>query len=131
MPADREACACGLCGKDDYSIIYPSTVGDRGLECAPEEFACTSLAHRRHHRIVRCNNCSLIYSNPRDPSTAVESAYSEVVDDCYLEERQGRVYTFRRCCKRVEDVVPNKGSLLDVGCNMGVFLNVARSAAGR
>jgi len=54
--------------------------------------------------------------------------YKDVVDELYVEEREGRVLTFRRHLRPLQRIVgPANGSrLLDVGCHIGVFVDVAQ-----
>jgi 2-polyprenyl-3-methyl-5-hydroxy-6-metoxy-1,4-benzoquinol methylase len=54
-------------------------------------------------------------------------AYAAVVDQTYVEEREGRVLTFRRHLEPLERLTgpANGRRLLDVGCHIGVFLEIA------
>jgi len=54
--------------------------------------------------------------------------YEMAVDKTYLEEREGRVLTFRRNLQPLTKMMPAPGNcrLLDVGCHIGVFLEIAR-----
>ena len=76
-------------------------------------------------RIVRCDNCGMIYINPVSDEMASGRFYDEAGTDYYLSpdklesdyadvrfERELRL--FRRHCPG--------GSVLDVGCSSGAFL---------
>ena len=124
----EEYVACNLCGSTDSKVLYPSTLSndlDRGNV---ERFRCTSAGYGKHNTIVKCQNCGLVYVNPHRETSAILHDYEEVVDELYLEEREGRVLTFRRNLRPLEELMPpDKGRrLLDVGCHIGVFLEIAQ-----
>src|SRR5205814_3600867 len=54
-------------------------------------------------------------------------AYDGVVDQRYVEERSGRIETFSRDLAAVQRH-ERSGNLLDVGCHLGMFLEVAKEA---
>lgn len=127
--ASMEYVACNLCGSRDNKVLYPSTLPD-GLGCggSVERFRCTSSGYGKHGPIVKCQNCGLIYVNPHRQANAILHDYEEVVDHLYLEEREGRVLTFRRNLQPLEELVPPERGrrLLDVGCYIGVFVEIAQ-----
>jgi 2-polyprenyl-3-methyl-5-hydroxy-6-metoxy-1,4-benzoquinol methylase len=123
--AQREWVPCNLCGGVDATLLYPGTVDEAGDGLDTQEvFACTSSLYGRYGPVVRCRQCGLVYQNPRVASARVETAYEDVADRRYLEEREGRVYTFSRALGELERYA-DRGRLLDVGCHVGVFLEVA------
>jgi 2-polyprenyl-3-methyl-5-hydroxy-6-metoxy-1,4-benzoquinol methylase len=117
---------CNLCGADATSVRYPSTIdGQAGGEWGA--YACTHSGYGRHHTIVQCRECGLVYTNPRlDPHDIVDT-YESVEDPLYLEERGGRVLTFEHHLKPLERIagLPDGRPLLDVGCYTGVFVEIA------
>jgi 2-polyprenyl-3-methyl-5-hydroxy-6-metoxy-1,4-benzoquinol methylase len=61
------------------------------------------------------------------PPSEIIQAYEAVVDERYEQERIGRVHTFGRDLTELERyVLP--GRVLDVGCHIGLFLEVAQSS---
>jgi len=114
---------CNLCGKDAYDVLYQSTLIEREALSA-RDLSCSNLGHGRHHRIVRCKKCGLIYSNPRDSTGLIDDSYVQVKDEQYLKFSEARVITFRKALKHVEELKSGK-SLLDVGCHAGVFMKTA------
>jgi 2-polyprenyl-3-methyl-5-hydroxy-6-metoxy-1,4-benzoquinol methylase len=81
-----------------------------------------------HPPIVRCRKCGLVYANPRINTQLIEENYAAVDDPVYVEERDGRVITFRKNFLPLEALVATKmpGKLLDVGCHIGVMLEIAK-----
>ena len=122
-----EYVACNLCGSTETKIIYPGTIPARSQPQDMEAYRCTSSGYGRHHAIVRCRQCGLIYSNPRWDDSELMDSYEAVQDPLYLQEREGRVLTFKRHLRPLERITgpANGRKLLDVGCYIGVFLEIA------
>jgi len=110
--AEVEACPCPLCGQDDFTRIY---------------------TERGHLGIVRCNRCTLIYTNPR-AKNASENYFGNI--DLFYEEarlifkgkavhHRDRNYAYE--LRQIKRLKPS-GKLLDIGSNMGFFLRKAREA---
>lgn len=123
-----EDVACNLCGERNARVLYPSTLGTDHSRPDTTHFRCTTATYGVHSTIVKCNNCGLVYANPRLDSTAIDDSYSQVDDPVYIEEREGRVLTFRRNLRPLEQMVagPPPHRLLDVGCHIGVMLEIAQ-----
>lgn len=117
---------CNLCGADDTFVRYPSTLHSSN-EGEAAAFACTSNGYGRHHTIVQCRRCGLVYTNPRLDGDQISSNYIVVEDQLYLEERAGRVLTFEHHLRPMERLTgkPNGRRLLDVGCHIGIFVEIA------
>ena len=122
-----EYVACNLCGSNRTRLIFPSTLPDRAQPQDMEAFRCTSSGYGRHHAIVQCCDCGLVYSNPRWDDSELMNSYEAVQDPLYLQEREGRVLTFERHLRPLEKITgpANGRKLLDVGCYIGVFLEIA------
>jgi 2-polyprenyl-3-methyl-5-hydroxy-6-metoxy-1,4-benzoquinol methylase len=120
------AVPCPLCGADDYEVRLEDRLHGVDVD-ANVHYTSTSSAYGEHGRIVRCRSCSLVYMNPRPHHQDVQANYSSVEDARYLEEEQGRVETFGESVDHIQRFV-STGTLLDVGCHVGTFLEVA---AGR
>ncbi|MBI3456122.1 MAG: class I SAM-dependent methyltransferase [Candidatus Rokubacteria bacterium] len=117
------AVSCPLCGGSESEAVLV----DRGRspEIVPDAMACTSMDHGHFGRIGRCVGCGLMFRNPREDDETILSFYQKVEDELYLEHEEGRRDTFRRALDKLESVVGVRGSLLDVGCYTGAFLDVA------
>ena len=118
---------CSLCGSDDTIVRYPSTLDNTSDKGQWAAYACTYSGYGRHHTIVQCQKCGLVYTNPRLDQHDIINTYQAVQDPLYLEERAGRVLTFERHLKPLERITgpPVGRSLLDVGCHVGVFVEIA------
>jgi 2-polyprenyl-3-methyl-5-hydroxy-6-metoxy-1,4-benzoquinol methylase len=125
-PPRAEYVRCPLCDADDAVELIASTLKpDQTSSWAP--YACTSSGYGRHGPIVRCQQCGLVYANPRPPVSDVMEKYEAVEDPLYVAERDGRILTFEHHLKPMERVTgPAEGrSLLDVGAYTGVFVQIA------
>jgi 2-polyprenyl-3-methyl-5-hydroxy-6-metoxy-1,4-benzoquinol methylase len=129
--ADGKACLmehvrCNLCGVDDAVVRYPSTT-HRERSSDWRAFRCTYNGYGRHHTIVQCQHCGLVYTDPRPDVHDIIETYQAVEDPLYVEERGGRVLTFEHHLKPLEQLTgrPSGRALLDVGCYTGVFVEIA------
>jgi SAM-dependent methyltransferase len=116
--------ACALCHYGRQTLVYPAnTRGDLRIE----DFGCTSDALAQHDDIVQCLRCGMVSSIPLLDPKAILDGYSRVADENYLSEEAGR----RELFEWVLDVTssyPVRGqSLLELGANVGLLLDVARS----
>jgi 2-polyprenyl-3-methyl-5-hydroxy-6-metoxy-1,4-benzoquinol methylase len=126
-----EHVTCNLCGADDFRIRYPSTMlQENGHPADPEHFRCTTLSYGQHYRIVQCNQCGLVYTNPRRRPGDILQDYETVIDERYIAEREARIETFRRNIRPLEALVPDRDGhrLLDIGAHVGVFVQVAQES---
>lgn len=116
--------SCEICKSDNYDILYSGR--KEHVKAFPaNDFSCTSLTQGIFGQIVKCRTCGLVYRNPRESNKEIEQQYRNVVDEVYLEEIQGREKTFKKCLSDMERF-KSKGKLLDIGCYIGIFLNLAR-----
>lgn len=129
-PGPLASVGCSLCGARDYKVRFPATLpGD----VAPDDLAlyrCSSGGYGLHHPIVQCRRCGFIFASPRREGHTLLDCYEAVSDPLYLEERAGRVLTFRRHLEPLTALTgpPAGRRLLDVGCYTGVFVEIASTA---
>ena len=121
---------CNLCGSNDSVLLYPSTI-DPAVQIEDySAFRCTSTGYGKHHAIVKCTRCGLVFANPRNNGHEVLEKYAKVEDPLYFEERQGRVITFEKHLRPLHQLVgaPDGRKLLDVGAHIGIFVEIANKA---
>jgi SAM-dependent methyltransferase len=97
---------CDLCGHDE-----------------PELFL-----EKDGFKIVRCKNCSLVYVNPRLSQDTLCDLYNENVISpfqYYLDTKSEDERTFSERLDQIEEHA-DVGKILDVGCSIGTFSNVAK-----
>ncbi len=112
---------CRLCGADDYRMLYLSTVDESTLG-DPALFR-QSDANSQSCQIVRCNQCGLAYTNPREPLQLINRIYSSVEDEDYLGQKAWKLAASHWNLAQLEKHIRG-GRLLDVGCGHGFFLSL-------
>lgn len=124
-PTDRyESVPCDLCGTDAHRLVFP---GQNGRGAVPETFR-SSGDEKLSDPLVACENCGLLYVNPRLRSDLILQGYREAVDERFVGQAAARERTFRRVLRWIEtrQSIPHRGRLLDIGTAGGSFLAVAR-----
>jgi len=114
---------CNLCGSSRTKVVYPSTIQSHPndqLKCE-----CTNAGHGSYYQLVQCEECGLNFSSPRPSKEVLETGYSEVKDEKYEKEKEGRIKTFQRNLRNISKY-KSIGKILDVGCSLGVFLSEAK-----
>lgn len=119
-----ESVSCNLCGSSGSTVLYESPLGLSDPEGVADFMASTDRFDR-YGRIVRCQGCGLVYTNPRPPSAEIARGYSEAVDRDYAIEDSSRSINAHLALHTIKRFV-GSGRLLDVGCSTGYFLNAAR-----
>jgi 2-polyprenyl-3-methyl-5-hydroxy-6-metoxy-1,4-benzoquinol methylase len=115
---------CLLCGADEQQLLYPASVSKKALA---GEFRCTSDALSKHDDILVCPNCGMVSSHPTLATEEILERYSEVVDEDYFSEEQARRELFNWVLDVMSGYVVRGDRLLEVGSNVGLFLDTART----
>jgi 2-polyprenyl-3-methyl-5-hydroxy-6-metoxy-1,4-benzoquinol methylase len=122
---------CPLCGAAEFRLRYPANVdaaaSSKG-EMDPGHYRCTSHELGQHGDIVQCQQCGMVYNNPRPQPETLLQVYEKVEDPLYREESAARELTFQRSLNLLHRFRQPPGKLLDVGCYTGVFMKVAAAA---
>jgi len=114
MPQEVElhSTTCPICGTDDRAtVLYPANFDFAAFN--PAIYSARRLPDRVHYRIVRCNTCGLVRSDPVADPQLLAQLYARSTFDYELE---------------VEDLSRTYGrylSRLEIGCGNGFFLEEA------
>ncbi len=122
-----EEIPCNLCGSSETVEVFSSTLPEDLSLALTKRFAPADHASG-NDRIVRCVRCGLAFASPRMKTEYIWSGYSEADDTRYATQGKDRLATFSRAVKKIEQYLPQKGKMLDVGCAAGFFLKVAHDA---
>jgi SAM-dependent methyltransferase len=86
-----------------------------------------------HYRLVQCQQCQLIYQNPRPTLEELPSHYPDDYVPYARGEQQlsrwkqwNQQYEMRRRTSRIGRYQPQTGTLLDIGCATGSFIVAMR-----
>lgn len=112
-----EQVPCNLCGSTNFKTLF-------------KRFDSATF-FRRHHaytgafNVVQCNECGMVFVNPRpkikDMFRFYESSYYDDMLDPKLQERR-----YKEELKYISGIP--RGRLLDVGCSTGAFMKIAQGA---
>ena len=107
---------CNLCGADDFTVVFPK-------------------GYAQLHRIVRCNQCSLMYANPQELVDADEFAKQDELPPesdpsfaQYLRKQHVQLPDNLRVLQKLNGFMPQRGKLLEIGSFLGTFANEIRAA---
>lgn len=120
-----ETVNCNLCNHDEARLFY---------ELPDWQINRPGIVAR----LVKCQNCGLIYQNPRPTEAEIDQLYPPEYENFTVDEDQKKSSRLMRQVmqyginKRRRAVLREKtgGSLLDVGCATGIFLETMRAAQG-
>lgn len=121
---ELHATRCAICETEGNSTeLYPANFEPDSF--TPEVFSARRLPDRIHYRLVKCNHCGLVRSDPMADPMIIERLYHQSSFD-YGREVEGLAHTYGTYLERLEGYGVNKGSILEIGCGNGFFLNEAR-----
>src|SRR5205823_4220799 len=84
-------------------------------------FSARRLPDGIHYRVVRCNSCGLVRSDPVAPEELLEQLYSES-SFSYDAHVDSLIRTYGRYLARLDSFGAAKNDLLEIGCGNGFFL---------
>lgn len=114
---------CAICRTEGNAAeLYPANFDLSDFN--PEIFSARRLPDRIHYRMVKCNACGLVRSDPiADPATLGELYRQSTFD--YGAEVTNLRRTYGRYLDQLEAFGVRKVSLLESGCGNGFFLEEA------
>lgn len=108
---------CILCEGKNVNIVYKSANNPN----QNRNYLCTDINNSYFGTIVKCQNCGLIYTDPRPSPSILQKKYTNFADPDYLKEQKARLLTFKKDLLYCQKFVQG-GKLLDVGCLCGLSL---------
>jgi 2-polyprenyl-3-methyl-5-hydroxy-6-metoxy-1,4-benzoquinol methylase len=119
----RVARPCVVCGAPEQILLYPANASGQAL---PSEFRCTSGVLAQHDDILECPRCGMVSSSPALAGKEILERYAEVVDEDYFSEEDARRELFDWVLRVMSGYAVRGDRLLEVGSNVGLFLDTAR-----
>jgi 2-polyprenyl-3-methyl-5-hydroxy-6-metoxy-1,4-benzoquinol methylase len=118
---------CAICEtKDNFTELYQANFAPNDF--TPEIFSARRLPDKIHYRIVQCNNCGLVRSNPVIDSQILTSLYSKSTQTYDSEIKNLTRTYFKYIEKAINFLEINNlasASLLEIGCGSGFLLEKA------
>ncbi len=117
------ATRCAICGTSGDAIeLFPSTITSDSFSVS--HFSARRLPDRVHYRMVRCNRCGLVRSDPAADPASVAGLYQRSTFD-YAAEVPNLRRTYGSYLARLDRAGAQRDGLLEVGCSNGFFLEEA------
>jgi 2-polyprenyl-3-methyl-5-hydroxy-6-metoxy-1,4-benzoquinol methylase len=112
---------CAICGHSERKVVYASTIGTAHVENGHID------PYSAHYQINRCRQCDLVYSSPIFDGEEVQALYTESAHTNILPGEEENVRrTMGLYYKMARGALPGRDRMLDVGCDIGLLLDVAR-----
>ena len=119
---------CVVCGGEQQVLLYPANAAG---EAPATEYSCTSGALSQHDDILECPRCGMVSSRPTLAGDEILDRYADVVDENYLGEEEGRRELFEWVLRVMGGYLVRGNRLLEIGSNVGLFLDTAGKAGWR
>ncbi len=114
---------CPLCDSDKIGIFKKGTINTENI--STDDFKITDSTYGSVWDFSKCSSCSFVFSNPRIDEKSLIEFYSELEDNEYTDEWEGREKNFRTIIKRLGKLEVPGNKLLDIGAASGIFVRLA------
>ena len=115
--------SCPICSsKNRAQQICPANFQAKDLN--PSIFSARRIPDGLHHRLVLCQSCGLVRADPVISPDLLTRLYRESNFN-YSEETANLQKTYGRYLARLRRFRPPAGTLLEIGCGNGFFLETA------
>jgi len=114
--------SCPVCGSNNYTVTYTPKVE---ILDPPSLYGAASGV-RGTQTLVTCNDCALLYENPRYSEDVILSGYRAAKEHGHDSQHELRMASFFSALKSLSSHLPPPGStVLDIGTAGGAFLDAA------
>ena len=124
-----EAVRCPNCRSVAYHTIVPACYPSNLSRSELLKIYSASSNHVLFDAMVRCDDCSLVYLNPRIRADLIIKGYSDAADPTFIFQNKERIATFKKSLRQLErrhGISPKTVKrVLDVGCAGGAFPKAA------
>jgi len=124
-----ETIGCPNCSSAAYHTIHPAKYPTNLSRSEILKIYSASSSHILFDATVRCDDCLLVYLNPRIRKNLIIEGYSDAADPTFIAQNDERIATFKKSLLRLESahkISPKSVKcVLDVGCAGGAFPKAA------
>jgi 2-polyprenyl-3-methyl-5-hydroxy-6-metoxy-1,4-benzoquinol methylase len=124
-----EAVRCPNCLSESYQTIVTAGYPTNPSRSELLKIYSASSSHVLFDAMVRCDECSLVYLNPRIRADLIIKGYSDAADPTFISQNNERIATFKKSLHRLgrrHGISPQTvNRVLDVGCAGGAFPKAA------
>jgi SAM-dependent methyltransferase len=114
---------CAICGTEGNATeLYPANLASTAFN--PAVFSARRLPDRVHYRMVKCDTCGLVRSDPVVAPEVMARLYAQS-SFSYDDELTNLRHTYGRYLAKLGGYDVRKGALLEIGCGNGYFLEEA------
>ena len=114
---------CAVCGTEGNSTeLYPANFDLRAFNAIV--FSARRSPDGIHYRMVKCNTCGLVRSDPLADPQVLKQLYARSHFD-YSDEVPNLKLTYSHYLRNLADYGVKKAALLEIGCGNGFFLEEA------
>lgn len=109
-----------MCGqKQQVRVLYEATFNKKDL--SEKTYSARRLPDKIHHRILRCERCSLVFSSPIFPAEKLSKFYKKSLCN-YKDQIPYLIKTYFKIVEQIKKNLPKNPKVLEVGCGNGFFL---------
>lgn len=114
---------CPVCGSSRFAVIIEPWID----ETDPAKLYGAASGIPGTQRLVKCDDCRMIYENPRYDAETIVKGYMASQESEHDSQFPMRVHSFFRTLKKHAKHLPPPGSkILDIGTAGGAFLDAAK-----
>ncbi len=118
-----ECLFCGKLGKDLQTEVFTSTFCESDI--SEELFKARGRPSGIHYRVVRCQKCGLLYSDPILDSNDIHRLYAKGKIEYQVEE-SNITKTYLKYLNKNKKLLKQKSQALEIGCGRGFFLTALK-----
>ncbi|MBI1883161.1 MAG: class I SAM-dependent methyltransferase [Chlamydiae bacterium] len=119
----KENILCPICGAANHRVLYEPWQNIQD----PVQLYGAASGIQGTQRLVKCENCEMIYENPRFPEPVIMEGYMSSKEAEHDSQYLMRVKSFYHTLKSLHAYLPSKElKILDIGTAGGAFLAAAQ-----
>lgn len=124
-----ETIDCPNCASGRHHTLRPASYPANISRTELLKAYSASSDHMLFDALVQCDDCALVYLNPRIRKDLIIESYSNATDPTFIAQNEERIATFKKSLLRLRErhgITPQTARrVLDVGCAGGAFPKAA------